>query len=220
VSWEVTIAESLRTRVSLGIAVTSGLLVRRSSAELNAAMEAQCASIAMRNAGLSSGSVPGVAQARRLYKSLGIDPTKVRPSNEALLRRVLKGEALYRINTLVDVINLRSLSFQLPYGVYDLRQLTPPITLRLGEQGEGYEGIRKDWVNVAGRLTLADAGGPFGNPTSDSARTMITTETTSAMIVIYVSPADAAVRLRSVLEETVALVMRHCGSATAESSIV
>ena len=58
--------------------------------------------------------------------------------------------------------------------------------------GEGYEGIRKDRVNVSGRLTLADASGPFGNPTSDSARTMVTVETTSVLFVIYAPAGSGA----------------------------
>ena len=67
--------------------------------------------------------------------------------------------------------------------------MQPPVTLRLGAAGEGYDGIRKDRVNVEGRLTLADAHGPFGNPTSDSARTMTTPETTEVLVVLYVPAA-------------------------------
>ena len=122
--------------------------------------------------------MPGVEQARGLYKSLGLDPTKTRPSNEALLRRVLKGEALYRISTLVDALNLCSLREQVPFGLYDLERVSPPVTLQLGAPGAGYEGIRKAWVNVEGRPVLVDAQGPFGNPTSDSGRTCIRLETT------------------------------------------
>ena len=121
--------------------------------------------------------MPGAADARALYKALGLDPTKTRPSNEALLRRVLKGEALYRVNTLVDALNLCSLRAQLPFGLYDLDRVEPPVVLRRGAPGESYEGIRKGAVNVEGRPVLVDAHGPFGNPTSDSARTMITLAT-------------------------------------------
>ena len=71
--------------------------------------------------------VPGAADARTLYKALGLDPTKTRPSNEALLRRALKGESLYRINTLVDALNLCSLRYQLPFGLYDLARIEPPV---------------------------------------------------------------------------------------------
>jgi DNA/RNA-binding domain of Phe-tRNA-synthetase-like protein len=122
---------------------------------------------------------------RAMYKRVGLDPTKTRPSNEALLRRVLKGGAIPRINTMVDVINWCSVEFQLPYGLYDRAFVRGVPTLRLGRPGEEYAGIRKDTVHVAGRITLADDEGPFGNPTSDSARTMVTTATTDALVVVY-----------------------------------
>ena len=61
--------------------------------------------------------------------------------------------------------------------------------MRLGAEGESYPGIRKDDVNVAGRITVADASGAFGNPTSDSARTMVTPSTTELLIVVY-APAE------------------------------
>ena len=112
-----------------------------------------------------------------MYRRIGLDPTKTRPSSEALLRRVRKGDRLPRINTLVDICNWCSLEFQLPYGLYDVAALQPPVVLRIGRAGESYPGIRKDVVNVADRLTLADQAGPFGNPTSDSARAMVTEAT-------------------------------------------
>ena len=125
------------------------------------------------------------AAVRTMYKQVGIDPTKTRPSSEALLRRVRRGDELPRINSLVDVINWCSLETQLPFGLYDLDRIEGDVTLRLGREGEEYAGIRKDSVHVAGRLALADASGPFGNPTSDSARTMVTTATSRALVVIF-----------------------------------
>jgi DNA/RNA-binding domain of Phe-tRNA-synthetase-like protein len=122
---------------------------------------------------------------RTMYKRVGIDPTKTRPSSEALLRRVRRGDELPRINSLVDVINWCSLETQLPFGLYDLDHIQGNVELRLGREGEEYAGIRKDSVHVAGRLTLADAQGPFGNPTSDSARTMVTTGTNRVLVVIF-----------------------------------
>ena len=95
------------------------------------------------------------AAVRAMYRRTGLDPTKRRPSSEALLRRVRKGEGLPRINSLVDVCNWCSLEFQLPYGLYDLDRIEGDVMLRLGEEGEAYAGIRKDEVHVAGRI---DAG--------------------------------------------------------------
>lgn len=139
---------------------------------------------------------------RTMYKRVGIDPTKTRPSNEALLRRVRKGDTIPRINSLVDIVNWCSLEFQLPYGLYDYSKINGPVTIRLGADGESYPGIRKDDVNVSGRITVADATGAFGNPTSDSARTMVTTATTDALVVIYAPAEIAPAQVRRVLEVT------------------
>ena len=139
---------------------------------------------------------------RTMYKRVGIDPTKTRPSNEALLRRVRKGDTIPRINSLVDIVNWCSLEFQLPYGLYDLSKINGPVTIRLGADGESYPGIRKDDVNVSGRITVADATGAFGNPTSDSARTMVTTATADALVVIYAPAEIASAQVRRVLDVT------------------
>lgn len=157
------------------------------------------------------------AVVRTMYKRLGLDPTKTRPSNEALLRRVQKGQALPRINSLVDIINWCSVEFQMPYGLYDLAHVTGPVTMRIGLPGEEYAGIRKDAVHVAGRLTLVDAQGAFGNPTSDSARTMVTPTTTEALVVIY-APADIEIaRQARFLDTTAARIAEVCGGVQLQS---
>lgn len=143
-----------------------------------------------------------IAAVRTMYKRVGLDPTKTRPSSEALLRRVRKGDALPRINSMVDVCNWCSLEFQLPYGLYDAARIEGDAVLRLGEPGEHYGGIRKDDVHVGGRITLADDIGPFGNPTSDSARTMVTTQTTSALLVVFAPREIDPRRLTRVLDAT------------------
>jgi DNA/RNA-binding domain of Phe-tRNA-synthetase-like protein len=129
------------------------------------------------------------AAVRTMYKKVGIDPTKTRPSNEALLRRVRKGDAVPRINSAVDIVNWCSLEFQLPYGLYDASKISGAVTMRLGAEGEKYAGIRKDDVNVGGRITVADSVGAFGNPTSDSARTMVTPAATELLVIVY-APAE------------------------------
>src|SRR5688572_33506415 len=80
-----------------------------------------------------------IAAVRTMYKRVGIDPTKRRPSSEALLRRVRKGDPLPRINSMVDVCNWCSLEFQLPYGLYDFAHIVGDIELRLGREGERSE---------------------------------------------------------------------------------
>ena len=122
---------------------------------------------------------------RAMYRRFGVDPTKTRPSSEALLRRVRRALPWPVINTLVDTCNECSLATQLPFGLYDVDRIVGNVILRRGRSGEEYEGIRKAHVHLAGRPALFDEQGPFGNPTSDSARTMVTPATTRALIVVY-----------------------------------
>jgi DNA/RNA-binding domain of Phe-tRNA-synthetase-like protein len=148
---------------------------------------------------------------RTMYKRIGLDPTKTRPSNEALLRRVRKGQPLPRVNSLVDIINWCSIEFQLPYGLYDRDHINGAVTLRLGRDGEEYAGIRKDTVHVAHRMTLVDEDGPFGNPTSDSMRTMVTTATRDALVVVF-APVDSDIpRLTRVLDITASRIAAIAG---------
>jgi DNA/RNA-binding domain of Phe-tRNA-synthetase-like protein len=153
------------------------------------------------------------AAVRAMYKRVGLDPTKTRPSSEALLRRVRRGEPLPRINSMVDVCNWCSLEFQLPYGLYDLAHVEgDAVEMRLGRDGESYPGIRKDDVHVAGRICLADARGPFGNPTSDSARTMVTSATTDALVVVFAPASVDATRVTRVLDVTAQRMAEFTGA--------
>ena len=158
------------------------------------------------------------AAVRTMYKKVGIDPTKTRPSNEALLRRVRRGDTIPRINSAVDIVNWCSLEFQLPYGLYDASKITGGVTMRRGFEGERYAGIRKDDVNVSGRITVVDDVGPFGNPTSDSARTMVTPAARDLLVVIYAPieiPKGQLERVGSVTAERMKLILG--GSETART---
>jgi DNA/RNA-binding domain of Phe-tRNA-synthetase-like protein len=138
-----------------------------------------------------SGKAPSTDRARELYRRFGTDPTRTRPSSEALLRRMKKGDGLPRINSLVDVANALSVQLQVPVGLYDLDKVRgEELVLRLGLEGEGYEGIGKERVNVEGRICVADAEGPCGNPSADSARTMITHATERAAWIYFLPVSD------------------------------
>lgn len=152
---------------------------------------------------------------RTMYKRVGIDPTKTRPSSEALLRRVRKGDSLPRINSMVDVCNWCSFEFQLPYGLYDAARIQGDVTLRIGRDGESYAGIRKDDVHVGGRIALVDVAGPFGNPTSDSARTMVTTATTRGLLVVFAPREVDTARLTHVMNMTSERMQQYTGCVEA-----
>ena len=196
------VAPDLAAIVRPGVFRIEGATVVEREPRLDAPLAAAAEHSRLKPEATDEGGFRLQADVRNMYKRVGIDPTKRRPSSEALLRRVRKGEPLPRINSLVDICNWCSLEFQLPYGLYDAARIEGDVELRLGREGESYPGIRKDDVHVGGRITLADSAGPFGNPTSDSARTMVTPETTRALVVVF-APREVDERhVRRVLEVT------------------
>lgn len=129
--------------------------------------------------------LPNLGESRRAYKAFGRDPGRTRVSSEALYRRIRQGKELYRINSVVDASNLVSLETGFSLGSYDLARLEGGLLFRLGEAGEMYAGIGKDGIDLARLPLLADARGPFGSPSSDSQRAMISLESRDILTVIY-----------------------------------
>jgi DNA/RNA-binding domain of Phe-tRNA-synthetase-like protein len=199
-----TLAPDLSSIVRPGVIWLDDATVVERDSRLDGPLAAAEAAVRADAAGPPEGGhyIAEMAAVRTMYKRVGLDPTKTRPSSEALLRRVRKGDPLPRINSMVDVCNWCSLEFQLPYGLYDAAHIKGDVELRIGRPGESYPGIRKDAVHVDGRIALADRVGPFGNPTSDSARTMVTTETRQAMLVVFAPREVDGKQLAHVLDVT------------------
>ena len=206
------VAPNLSSIVRPGVLWLHGATVVDREARLNAPL-------ATAEAAVRTNPPAEVTSVRTMYKRVGLDPTKTRPSSEALLRRVRKGDTLPRINSMVDVCNWCSLEFQLPYGLYDADRIEGDVELRLGADDESYAGIRKDDVHVGGRITLADRVGPFGNPTSDSARTMVTTATTRGLLVVFAPRDIDERRLAQVLDATAARMAEFTGGVESARSI-
>ena len=184
----VSIAAEAADRLSCGILVLDRIRVEPNPAVAEAT-SALGADLAILYADQLPSQIPGLEEARKLYKSFGMDPSRHRPSSEALLRRVIQGKALYLISNVVDACNLASLSFLLPVGMYDLPKVAGDALLRTGAAGEMYPGIRKGEVHLEGRLGIFDAQGPFGSPTSDSARTS-TSDQTETILAVIMATAD------------------------------
>ncbi|HEX3155601.1 MAG TPA: phenylalanine--tRNA ligase beta subunit-related protein [Candidatus Angelobacter sp.] len=163
-------------------------------------------------------TVPQIAAMRSAYKALGKDPSRYRGSAEALLRRVLSGKGLYQINSVVDINNLVSLESLNPAGTYDLEKITPPIELRIGAAGESYKGIGKDLINIESLPIFADAAGPFGSPTSDSERAMVTLQTRKVLMVVF--SFTGLQGLERWVSRASALLRRYCGAEGIEISLV
>jgi DNA/RNA-binding domain of Phe-tRNA-synthetase-like protein len=120
---------------------------------------------------------------RDLYWRIGIDPTKQRPSSEALVRRLLKKD-LPRINNLVDAGNLASARTLIPIGIYDIGQIRGQPVLRRSDEGEIFKGIGgTDTETPEGMPVLSDDEGIIHlYPYRDSIRTRITGKCRNALI--------------------------------------
>lgn len=122
---------------------------------------------------------------RQAYKACGKDPSRYRPSGEALCRRILRGIPLYQVDTVVDLINLVSIRFGYSIGGFDADKIVgEKLILAIGREGEPYEGIGRGALNIAGMPVYRDELGGIGTPTSDHERTKLGVETTSLLTII------------------------------------
>lgn len=133
-------------------------------------------------------SHPVIGHVRRMYRKIGWEPTRYRPSSEALARRILQGKGLYRIYNLVDLGNLVSARFHLPMGLYDADKIKGEIWFDVGREGESYQGISRQEIHAQGKLILRDQAGIFGNPTADSKRTALSTQTKNILAIFFTPP--------------------------------
>jgi DNA/RNA-binding domain of Phe-tRNA-synthetase-like protein len=207
-----TIEDALRGALALGLLEAEGIRLEPVPAAFDEECAEVCARIEGQYAGHPPAEIPGVAETRALFHRLGVDPTKSRPSSEALVRRIVQGKGLPRVNLAVDLCNLCSVEHQLPLGLYDRERVRGGVQARAGREGEGYGGIRKQHVNLAGRLLLADDEGPFGAPTSDSERTAVTAATTRLLVVVFCPIERAEQPLSTLLEQLTVRLTRHASA--------
>ncbi len=162
---------------------------------------------------------PHVAATRKAYKALGKDPLKYRNSAEAMLRRIAKGNGLYRINNAVDINNMASVASGYSLGAYDCAAIKGQIVWKRAPDGEKYKGIGKDVLNIEHLPALYDDEGVFGNPTSDSRRTMI--ETGGRKNLLYVIYAfDGADEVRIWLDNLAELLKKYANAEDVQIEIV
>jgi DNA/RNA-binding domain of Phe-tRNA-synthetase-like protein len=155
---------------------------------------------------------------RQLFYDIGLDPTKERPSGEALIRRIVKDKGIYRINTVVDINNVVSMTSAYPCGVYDSDKINGEITFLVGAAGQNYEGLGGREVNSENRLLTRDEESIFGGPTADSKRTSVTENTKSVLMLIYCPKNSEKAFLEKVIEKAKAM-MSLTGATAKESGI-
>ncbi len=129
--------------------------------------------------------LPGIYEMRQLYKNTGKDPNRYRPSSEALCRRIVNKKGLYKINTLVDIINYVSIVSGFSIGGFDYEKVMGNVSLGIGKEGEQFEAIGRGLLNIEGLPVYRDEEGCIGTPTSDEERTKLSMETKKVLIIIH-----------------------------------
>ena len=204
--------------VAVGYLELDGCEIHPSSVALRALYDGAANAAAERFAGSSIGEHPVASGVRRLFKSVGIDPSRYRPSGEALVRRIIKGQDLYHINNIVDINNLCSIESLFPLGAYDRANIEGDVTIRLGRRDESYEGIGRE-ISISGKLTSADDRGPFGSPISDSERTKITEESHDILVLLYAPPSTDRGEILGTLDRFADLAGAHSGARRGHSGV-
>ncbi|WP_035456852.1 B3/4 domain-containing protein [Phocaeicola abscessus] len=152
---------------------------------------------------------------REAYRQCGKDPSRYRPSNEALCRRIVRGLPLYQIDTLVDLINVISLRYGYSIGGFDADKFRgDTLTLGIGKAGEPYEGIGRGMLNIECLPVYRDASGGVGTPTSDHERTKMDLNTTHFLALI--NGYDGAVGLQQAADDMIRLLKRYAAAKEIE----
>ena len=182
------IAKEFEGAARVGILEIDGIRVQESPEAVKSLLNSLAEEFAKKYKDQPLGEISTVKQIRSIFHRAGLDPTRYRPSSESLLRRAVKAKGLYFINSVVDLVNYFSLKMLWPMGLFDADKLKPPITWRVGQEGETYTGIGRDQLNLAHFPLLVDQEGPFGSPISDSMRTRVTEACTRILWITFAPP--------------------------------
>ncbi len=162
--------------------------------------------------------IPNIDSSRSAYKKLGKDPSRYRLSSESLVKRIVKGLGLYRVNNVVDINNLISMTSGYSVGTYDLDKIEGTIKFVIGGKGETYSGIGRGPINLENLPVFEDEKGKFGSSTSDSERAMITAETKHILMNIISFHGDE--ELKEHIEGAIELLKKYADATVIESKII
>jgi DNA/RNA-binding domain of Phe-tRNA-synthetase-like protein len=198
--------------------ICSGVLVEKADKYLTTKMEQLINTLSITYEMEEISQLPAIYYARKAYRCFGKDPARYRLSAESLLRRVTRGDDLYRINNVVDIINMVSLQTGFSIGGYDADKIEGDIVLDMGTADEMYEGVGRGWLNIGNLPVLKDESGPFGSPTTDSVRTSVSIDTKRFLMVFF--DFGTPERLEYTMEMAAKLLQQFASAHEIKKSIV
>ena len=161
---------------------------------------------------------PAISGTRKAYKTLGKDPNRYRPSAEALCRRLAKNMELYRIDILVDLINLISIKSGYSIGGFDIDKICgDTLTLGVGNKDDIYEAIGRGILNIEGLPVYRDSIGGIGTPTSDVERTKLSIDTKRLLMTINIY--ETEMPIENVKELTIELLKKYANATNITSQL-
>ena len=157
---------------------------------------------------------PTLRAYRDFFWSIKIDPTKIRPAAEALIRRILAGKTLPCINTLVDAYNLASIKSRIALATFDADKLDGDLLMRFAEEGEQFIGIgmHKLLSLKGGEIVVSDEEKLVAiYPYRDADNTKVTEKTENIAIVVCGVPGISKQDLDNASQVAVDYIARFCG---------
>lgn len=164
--------------------------------------------------------IPAIYETREAYKRCGKEPSRYRPAAEALCRRIVKGDSLYKVNTVVDLINAVSIATGFSIGGFDADKIVgDTITYGIGRANEPYEGIGRGVLNIEGLPVWCDLVGGFGTPTSDNERTKLSLNTSHLLVTINSYGAQSESELKKAADYMLELLRKYANASNVYSAI-
>jgi DNA/RNA-binding domain of Phe-tRNA-synthetase-like protein len=151
---------------------------------------------------------------RDFFWKLDIDPTKNRPAAEALIRRVLRGRPIPKINTWVDAYNLVSITSTIPIASFDLDLLEGELFMREAKTGEKFLGIgMKEPVTMNGGESVIEDGTRLVAiyPYRDADYSKVSLKTANVLVLMCGAPGITLEKLNDSALEAKRVLPRFCG---------
>jgi DNA/RNA-binding domain of Phe-tRNA-synthetase-like protein len=201
-------------KIAVGICIINNVVVKKENEKIRELKIAAYSEVRAKHDVEKLKDNPVIRAYRDLYWKLDIDPTKTRPSGEALLRRVLHGNELPTISTAVDAYNLASMKTIIPISGFDKEKLNPPFNVRFAENGEEFTGIgmEKPTTLTSKMLVLADSKRVLCiYPHRDTDYTKITEKTKNILVIGYGAPGITAQQLKEAVETALSYIKKVSG---------
>jgi DNA/RNA-binding domain of Phe-tRNA-synthetase-like protein len=154
---------------------------------------------------------------RDFFWRVKVDPTKTRPAAEAILRRILRGNPLPTINTLVDAYNLASVFTSIPFGAFDLDKMRGEPLMREAAKDEEFLGIGMDKpIQLSGgEAVIQDDERLIAvYPYRDADYSKVTTSTVNLLLMTCGVPGIGDEELRKAEKVGIEYITRFCGGTS------